>query len=140
MLDKDLITKKLDLIQGYISELEPIVKLDTDNILSDTLKCHTAERLFQLLVDAMIDINTHIIRAKILSAPDDLQSTFTILGQENFLPPEFAQKIAPIVGLRNAVVHRYDSVSIKRFIEELKKDFNDFKEYSVLISDKFLEN
>ena len=140
MLDKNLITKKLDLIQGYVSELEPIVGLDEDTILSDTLKCHTAERLFQLLVDTMIDINIHIIRAKVLSAPDDLQSTFTILGQARLMPTEFAQKIAPIVGLRNAVVHRYDSVSIKRFIEELKKDFNDFKEYSILISDKFLKS
>ena len=139
MLDKNLITKKLNLIQGYISELEPIVELDENAILDDKLKCHTAERLFQLLVDTMIDINTHIIRTKILSAPDDLQSTFTILGEAKLLPLEFAQKIAPIVGLPNAVVHRYDAVSTKRFIEELKHDFNDFKEYSILISNMFLK-
>ncbi len=84
MLDKNLITKKLNLIQGYISELEPIVELDENAILDDKLKCHTAERLFQLLVDTMIDINTHIIRTKILCARMIYRAHSLFSGKRNF--------------------------------------------------------
>ena len=106
-LDKNLIAKKLALMQGWISELEPIVAFDEKTIRNDSLKYHTAERLFQLLVDEMIDVNTHLIRVHVLPPPDDLQSTFTTLGEASILPKDFVLKISPIVGLRNAIVHRY---------------------------------
>jgi len=138
-LDKNLIAKKLVLMEGYISELEPIIKLDEKSIRGDSLKYHTAERMFQLLVDEMIDINTHIIRAKVLPPPDDLQSTFAILGQAGILPEDFVVKISPIVGLRNAIVHRYEHVDLDRFVHELKRNFDDFKSYCILVTDQFLK-
>ena len=138
-LDKNLITKKLALLDGYISELEPIVASSEEEILNDPLKLHTTERMFQLIVDEMIDINTHLIRVKVLPPPDDIQGTFTLLGDAQILPKDFTAKIAPVVGLRNAIVHRYEHVSLKRFIHELKKNFGDFKKYSVLIADHFLK-
>lgn len=138
-LDKNLISKKLALMNGYIAELEPIVRLDEQEIRKDSLKYHTAERLFQLLVDEIVDINTHIIRVKVLPPPDDIQGTFSILGEAGLLPKDFTLKISPIIGLRNAIVHRYEHVDLDRFIHELKSNFNDFKLYCVLIADKFLK-
>lgn len=139
MLDKNLLAKKLALLEEYISKLESIVALDEKTIPKDSFKYHTAERLFQLIVDTMIDVNTHIIRAYVLPPPDDLQSTFTALGGADVLPSDFTRKIAPVVGLRNAIVHRYEGVDLKKFVHELKKNFGDFKEYAVLIAEKFLK-
>lgn len=45
-IDKNLITRKLALLDEYIGELEPIVKCPTEEILKDSLKLHTAERMF----------------------------------------------------------------------------------------------
>jgi uncharacterized protein YutE (UPF0331/DUF86 family) len=138
MLDKDLIVKKLALIGEYLEELEPLTAQGEGALLADKLKYHTAERLFQLVVDTMIDINTHIIRGLNLAAPDDPQSTFITLGDGGVLPQDFAKKVAPIVGLRNAVVHRYETVSVKRFVHELVRDFNDFKTYATAITERFI--
>lgn len=138
MLDKDLITKKLAFIDEYLGELEPLTAQGEEALRADKLKYHTAERLFQLIVDAMIDINTHIIREQTLVAPDDPQSTFIALGDADILPKNFAKKIAPMVGLRNAVVHRYETVSVRRFVHELVRDFNDFKTYATAIAERFL--
>lgn len=138
MLDKELITRKLSRINQYIAELEPLIRLGEQTIARDSIKCHAAERLFQLVVDTMIDINTHIIRGRAIPPPDDLQSTFTTLGDTDILPKHFAKKLAPIVGLRNAVVHRYETVSVERFLHELMRDFNDFKTYATAIAERFL--
>ncbi len=138
-LDKNLIIRKLALLGGYISELEPLVALGEKELRNDHLKYHTAERIFQLLVDEMIDINTHIIRAKVLTPPDDLQGTFDVLGKTGVFPDEFVKKISPIVGMRNAIVHRYEHVDLDRFVHELKRNFSDFKNYYTIITDKFLK-
>ncbi len=137
-LDKNLITRKLTLLAGYISELEPLVVLGEKELRGDSMKYHTAERIFQLLVDEMIDINTHLIRVQVLTPPDDLQGTFDVLGKAGVFPDDFVRKISPIVGMRNAIVHRYEHVDLDRFVHELKRNFSDFKTYYTIITDKFL--
>lgn len=73
-----------------------------------------------------------------LPAPDDIKGTFTILGDNEVLPKEFALKMAPMVGLRNEIVHRYEHVSLKRFVSLLRNNFDDFKKYSIMIAERFL--
>ena len=134
MFDKELVEKKISQIIEYLDELNPIVNdIPQNEVIKDYFKYHTAERLFQLIVDTMLDINIHLIKENNFVVPDDMQSTFIILGDNNALPKDFALKIAPTVGLRNRIVHRYDTLNKKTFIEILKKNFNDFKEYLVLI-------
>ena len=81
MLNKDLIKTKMRSIQEYLLEIEPILSLPKDQIVSSVEKLRTLERNFQLIVDAMLDINIHLIRELELSSPDDLKSTFIILGR-----------------------------------------------------------
>ncbi|MBI4117268.1 MAG: DUF86 domain-containing protein, partial [Parcubacteria group bacterium] len=75
-MDKDLIKTKLDKIQEYLSEVENILNLSGKIILASLEKIRTLERNFQLIVDAMLDINIHIIRELNLGSLDDYQSTF----------------------------------------------------------------
>lgn len=134
MINIQLLEKKLQLLVEYLDELRPIARtMPLDEILQDNFKYHTAERVFQLVVDTIVDINIHIIKESITAAPDDLQSTFFTLADHAILPHDFAGKIAPTVGLRNRVVHRYESLQRKMFIELLKEDFSDFELYLSLI-------
>lgn len=132
-LEKEFILSKLNELSEYISEIGDVLTFDDNSILKDGYKMHTAERVFQLAVDTMIDINQHFIRELKLPISDDFQSTFYVLGENSILPKDFANKIAPIVGLRNIIVHRYETINKKRFIEELRKNFADFGLYSKLI-------
>jgi len=138
MIDKDLINYKMSDIQNYFRELEPILKNDTRDIIKDSLKLRTIERLFQLIVDTSIDINTHIITESDLSVPNDYQGTFATLGENKILPMDFTQKIAPSVGLRNLVVHKYGRVDIKRMVDDIKKEINQYLQYLKFI-DLFLK-
>lgn len=99
MIDKDLIKNKMEDIQAYFKEMEPILKYESREIIEDNLKIRAVERLFQLIVDTSIDINTHIITETDFNTPEDYQSTFIILGENKILPMNFAVKISPSVGL-----------------------------------------
>ncbi len=130
MLDKDLVTRKIELLIGYLDELETLVSGKTiEDIRADSLKYHSVERLFQLAVDIMIDINVHIIREGGFGAVDDIQSTFKMLGEHKVLEHVFADRIAPIVGARNMIVHRYEKLDMNIFLTKLKNNFSDFKTY-----------
>ena len=56
------------------------------------------------------------------------------MGEAGILDPIFAVKIAPVVGLRNRIVHRYDTLNRNDFIEILKKELADFDTYLNLVT------
>ena len=128
------INKKIEDIEDYLVKVKELLKFEDDKILSDFTKFHTEERLFQLIVDAMTAINRHIIEESELDKePEDPQGAFYILGEKNILPGEFAFKIAPVVAVRNRIVHGYDYLDQELFIKNLRKNYSDFEKYIKLI-------
>lgn len=138
MIDKELVKIKMADIEKYLKELEPILKIGSRKIIDDNLRLHTVERLFQLIVDVAVDINTHIIMASDFAVPDDSYSTFVVLGENKILPMEFAVRIAPSVGLRNMIVHKYGKVDIKKMVDDVVNEISDYVEYLKAIN-SFLE-
>jgi len=135
MLNQNLLDKKIQLFSCYIDELDPLVNgFSVEEIKNDHLKYRSIERLFQLAVDVMIDINVHILKEENFGAPDDLQSTFKVLGDSKVLDRVFAYKIAPLVGSRNMIVHRYEKLDMNMFLNNLKNNFSDFKRYIIDIN------
>ncbi|KKP88218.1 MAG: hypothetical protein UR93_C0019G0013 [Berkelbacteria bacterium GW2011_GWA2_35_9] len=98
-------------------------------IASHYEKLRTVERDFQLIVDTVIDINSHIIAANKLPISDDYQQTFTILAQNGFISPTLSEQIAPVTGLRNLIVHKYGEVDMERFFNALRKNTGQFNSY-----------
>jgi len=132
---KAFVLQKIEEILKNLDETESLFKFSEKEILKDPLKYHTAERLFQLIVDLMLDINYHFIKELNLNISEDLQGTFYILGENEILLPDFAKQIAPVVGLRNRIVHRYDTLDKSLFIKTFRKNYPDFKIYIKMIND-----
>ncbi len=137
MINTQFVTEKLDLVKMYYQEIQRILDVSPEKIKKDFIRFYALERVFQLAVDEVIDINNHIIRSRDFSAPDNFQSTFLILAENEVLPKEFAEKMAPVVGLRNRLVHRYEKIDKKLFLEMAIKEKEDFKEYIKFI-EKYL--
>ena len=129
MINTRFVTEKLDLVKMYYQEMQKILDVSLEEVKKDFIRFYALERVFQLIVDEVIDINNHIIRSQDFGAPDNFQSTFTILAENEVLPEEFAEKIAPVVGLRNRLVHRYEKIDKKLFLEMAIKEKEDLKEY-----------
>ncbi len=130
-----LVDEKIKRIRGYLAEVKPLLGFSVSEILGDFTKLRAIERNFQLIVDEMIDINQHFIKELGFDLSNDLEGTFHIMGENKILPEDFALKIAPVVGLRNRLVHRYEKLDPKVFIEAFQKDYSDFERYIKFISD-----
>lgn len=129
MIDEEIIQAKIKDIENYLKELEPILELPNREIASHYEKLRTVERDFQLIVDTILDINSHIISANKLPISDDYQQTFTILAQNKFISPALSEKIAPVTGLRNLIVHKYGEVDMERFFNALRGNIGQFNDY-----------
>ena len=129
------ITKKTEEILEYLSRAEQNFVHADEEILANYNLLHTTERLLQLIVDTSIDINEYLIKELNLPVSDDYQGTFKILAENKILPEAFATKIAPVVGLRNRIVHRYDELDRPLFLATFRKNLGDFKEYLKLITE-----
>ena len=136
MINKKFINDKLEYIKKYYREFEEgLLKFPVKNVNKDMFYLRAYERIFQLIVDEMLDINTHIISKMDLDKARDYQGTFIVLGEAEILPFDFSRKIAPVVGLRNILVHRYEKIDPELFLKHLKKDREDFAKYVKIIKD-----
>ncbi|MEK7482422.1 MAG: DUF86 domain-containing protein [Patescibacteria group bacterium] len=134
VFSKIFVNEKIEKIKEYLAGVKHLFRFSAQEIITDSEKLHVAERLFQLIVDEIIDINQHFIKELGLNVPDDFEGTFNILAKNKILPDDFALKIAPTVGLRNRLVHRYEELNPKLFIESFQKEYPDFEKYIGLIN------
>ncbi|HLA47809.1 MAG TPA: HepT-like ribonuclease domain-containing protein [Nitrospinota bacterium] len=80
-VEKDIVRKKLAVIIDNLKALEPIKGMSRADYIEDIYKRKAAERLLQELIEAAIDINTHIIVQIGNPAPDDYYESFIKLGE-----------------------------------------------------------
>ncbi len=106
----DVIRRKLINLSGYIKELEPFKEYTYDEYVGNYYIKRTGERLIQLIVENMVDINSIFIAKEGHEPPRDYYSSFEVLGKIEVIPVDFASRLAPCTGIRNRLVHEYDKI------------------------------
>ncbi|ALB43569.1 hypothetical protein AA650_15655 [Anabaena sp. WA102] len=109
-MDSEIVLSRLRLITKYYNTLVEFNSLSLDEFLGDFRQQLIVERLLQLMTQAAIDINDHIL-SKLKSGKSYTNfEAFIELGKYQILTPELAKQIAPSSGLRNRLVHEYDDI------------------------------
>lgn len=130
MIDRELVESKLDRIRQYLRELEPYPKMDFDAYLKNNEHYRTVERLLQLIVDAAIEINAHLLIESGQAAPEDYYTSFTRLVTVGALDTELAGRLAASTGLRNRLIHDYADVNALTVFESIPDALRDYGEYA----------
>ncbi|WP_309232560.1 type VII toxin-antitoxin system HepT family RNase toxin [Cylindrospermum sp. FACHB-282] len=84
--------------------------MNLDEFLADFRQQLVVERLLQLMTQAAIDINDHILSKLNPGKTYTNFEAFIELGKYQIITPELAKQIAPSAGLRNRLVHEYDDI------------------------------
>jgi uncharacterized protein YutE (UPF0331/DUF86 family) len=128
-LDKDIIRRKLALMIENLNALKPIKNLRKDEYIEDVYKRKATERLLQELVEAAIDINTHIIVQTGNAAPGDYYESFIKAGELGIFSVDLSEKLAPSAGLRNRLVHEYDLLDPSLILDAVRMAEKLYPEY-----------
>jgi len=134
-VDRDVVKRKLAVIAGNLDALQRIPGLRRDEYEKDVFLKKGTERLIQELIEAAIDINTHLIVELGGAAPDTYFDTFLQLGALRVVPDDLARSLAPSAGLRNRLVHEYDIIDDALVLASVDDAAKLYAEYVRIIMD-----
>lgn len=137
-MSNEIIKNKIKLIADNLHKLQTNLPESFDNFQKNDLVASASERYFQIIVDAIVDCNQILIEQNNLEISDTYFNTFGILAKKDIFPSELLEKLSYSVGTRNALVHRYENIQIKREYDDIKKYMPLFLEYLKIISEKYL--
>jgi uncharacterized protein YutE (UPF0331/DUF86 family) len=105
------IERRLNELNERLARLEPFrtrarAEFDADPYLRDIV-----ERNLEVAAQCCIDIGHRIIALQEAPKPRDYYEAILRLGELRVLPPDLAQRLAPIAGLRNVLIHEYVAVN-----------------------------
>lgn len=127
--DPAVLRRKLTVIVGNLQALEPIAALSLERYRADLFMRKGTERLLQELIEAAIDVNTHLLVQEGHPAPDDYYQGFVMLAEHGILTQELATALAPTAGLRNRLVHEYDAIVDAIVLDAVRKAQDLFPKY-----------
>lgn len=84
---------------------------------------------FQVVVQSCCDMASHIVADRELGIPGTQAELFEILAQGKIVPRTLAQRMGMHVGLRNLIVHAYDTLDYRDIYETLPRRIRDITRY-----------
>ena len=140
MIRIEFIRRKLHLIAEDLGRLVQFRHATLEEIASDFMKMATVERLLERVVMRAIDINEHLI-AELAKGREDkstrltYRDTFLKLAELGICPNEFAEHISKSAGLRNILIHDYESADQKIILQSINSFLVDYPRYIDFVSD-----
>ena len=109
-IDAAIIRRKLQRITASLDGLRPIARLSLEEYRARFYERKATERLLQEAIEAALDVNAHIIAELGGEVPEEYYGGFLKVGQLGVLPADLACALAPSAGLRNRLVHEYETI------------------------------
>ncbi|MBI5485945.1 MAG: DUF86 domain-containing protein [Deltaproteobacteria bacterium] len=124
-----LLQRKLELLAGFLAELEPLVRPGRQP--GGNLERRAMERLVQVVVEAAIDVNGLLLAARSLPPPGSARESFVSVRDAGLLPKNVAERfILSYVGLRNRIVHDYDTLDPSLVARAASRLLSDARAYA----------
>lgn len=137
-MNEDILKSKIKLIDENLAKLQANLPEKFEDFQKNDLVMPASERYFQIIVDTIVDCNQILIEENNLPISETYFNTFNILSKISLFPAELLENLSYCIGTRNALVHRYEQIQLKREFEDIKKYIPLFREYLKIISAKKL--
>lgn len=137
MVDKALISKKLDRIGTYLGQ----IRLKKDPGISVFSKDRDLQSiiLFNLIqgIQACIDMGAHIISDSGWETPASQADIFETLAEHKIITQSLAKKMIRMAGFRNRIVHEYEKTDMKIVHAVWRRHLTDMEDFCRAIATKF---
>jgi uncharacterized protein YutE (UPF0331/DUF86 family) len=107
MVRPEVIHKRLNKVEEYLTILNKIQRYSLDELLSDPEKYGSAERFLQLTIEALNDIGSHLIADLNLGIVESAGDIPRLLCGKGYFGEELRDTWIHMIGFRNILVHDY---------------------------------
>jgi len=125
----------LSVIADCVNALRKLRPLTYDEFAREHILVGSAERDFQVAIQAALDIASIILADQAVKMPRDYKDLFPALAEIGVLPADLAQKLVGMAGFRNVLVHLYLEVDLQRVYRYLQENLDDFETFARYVSE-----
>jgi uncharacterized protein YutE (UPF0331/DUF86 family) len=129
--DKELIAKKLALIETCVQQLRELARPAA--IATDVREERFVEHTLQIAIQAALDVASHIVSDERLGEPRTNRELFDLLERRGWIEPILAATMRRMVGFRNILVHGYEIVDVGIVVEVVERRLDDLLAFGVAI-------
>lgn len=132
MINAEVIKERLKAIDENMTVLADLKKVPLNEFLADIKSRRLAERCLEINIQCVFDVCHHIIAAgNYFPRPKNNREAIEVIARKKIIPADFAERLIPLAGLRNILVHEYlavDSEHVYAYLQRLQ-DFREFQKY-----------
>ncbi len=128
----EVVVRQLTSLRRYVELVRPLQSESLADLTLDPLRWNGLLHILQLLVEHVTDTGNHLLAGINEQVTDDARETLLTLGRRKILPYELAERIGPMIGFRNVVVHEYLTVDpgiVHWVLRDGLAEFEQFAEY-----------
>ena len=129
MVENEIIEGKIDVIQRNLEFLEEYKNIDENTFLNSYKDGQAVMYSLLVIIEACLDIASHIISARGFERAESYAEMFDILGRRGIISQELAEKLSDMARFRNLLVHGYGKVDNTRVLEIVKTELSDVEEF-----------
>lgn len=137
-MDTMVIATRLRKLNDYLRSLRQMQAVSMDEYLDDDNIQTIVERKLQLAIQVCMDIGSYLIGQLGLTAPDEPENVFVVLGREGIINRDLARRMVGMVRFRNILVHDYLEIDSHIVYHNLAGELDDFDQFSQEIIARFL--
>ena len=131
MTDRDLVLKKLALVETCVRELRALAR--PAELATDVVQERFVEHTLQIAIQAILDVASHVVSDERLGEPRTNRELVDLVERNGWLPADLATVVRRMVGLRNVLVHGYDTVDVGVVREIVEERLDDLLRFVAVI-------
>lgn len=134
-VDPEVVRERLQHILRAVDTLREYQQLSFEQFASTPKNYWAVEHGLQLCVQGVIDIATHLVAALGGRIGHEYRDQVRQLGEVGVLPGDVSERLAPMVGFRNILVHEYLEVDLQEVHRVLTHHLGDFLSFAAHVED-----
>ena len=127
MTDPELLAKRLSQIETCVRELRELARPEA--IDTDVREARFVEHTLQIAIQAALDAASHIVSDGHLGEPRTNRELFNLLEGASWIDAPFAAALRNMAGLRNILVHGYDTVDLAIVRDVVEQHLDELVEF-----------
>ena len=120
-IESSIVLQRLSFIGANLQQLKRFQKISLERYLESFDQKTISERLLELIIQAALDINEHILVQQFDFEPITNKVSFLKMGEYGAIATELATELAKSAGLRNILAHQYLKIDYVILFNSIQK-------------------
>lgn len=127
MVRPEIIRKRLNKLDEYLTILNRLQHYDRDEFLANAEHYGSAERFMHLAIEALLDMGNHVVADDGLGVVNWYSDIPKIFLERKLISKKLYNKWIQMIGFRNTLVHEYIDIDRNIVYDVLQRGLNDIE-------------